>query len=119
SPSSVNGTTVGVSVTNYSADAASGLASNVLSRYIADPVSGSCPSTHASYTLDSSNVTLSGGNDTGLQGNKCYFWRLTGTDNVANTSTSDTSEVKTNVAAAPTLATSAVSGNIYVASGSG
>ena len=119
SPSTSLSSAVGVAVTNFT-DAGSGIASNVLRRYIADPVAGACPASHASYTQDSANVTLNGSNqDTGLQGDKCYFWRLVGTDRVANSSAADSSEVLVSIPTAPNLTISGETGSVYTASGSG
>ena len=119
SPSTSASVTVGVAVTNYT-DGGSGVGSNVLSRYITDPVASACPSSHAAYSLDSASVTLNGSfQDTGLLGDKCYFWRLAGTDRVANQSTTDSSEVRILIPNAPNLTISSVTGSVYYLSGSG
>ncbi|MBV8080793.1 MAG: PASTA domain-containing protein, partial [Actinobacteria bacterium] len=90
-PSATNSTSVTVTATNYT-DGQSGIASNVIKRYKLVPSGSTCPTTLSSYTLDSSSVTLNGSNqDTGLTVGDCYMYTLTGTDNVNNTATTQTS----------------------------
>ena len=81
---------------NFS-DTQSGMLSNVVSRFIVAPTgAGTCPAVPAGagWSLDNAAVTLTGGNDADtLTTNKCYYWRLVGTNNALLTGTVNTASV--------------------------
>src|SRR5207253_5282410 len=74
---------------NGGSDGGSGLAagSSQLQRDVANLTNGTCGSYSGSWT----NVTLTGGNDTGVTNGHCYAYREQLTDNVGNVGSSSAS----------------------------
>ena len=85
-----NSTTVGIAQSNYTD---TNLSTNVLKRFVATiAIAGTCPA-FGSYTLDSGNVTLSAGNDTGTTTGNCYVWQLLSTDLAGNSASVNSAAV--------------------------
>src|SRR5206468_10653999 len=107
-------TSLSVPVTkNGGSDGGSGVdsSSSILQRDVANLSGGSCTGWSGTWT----NVTLSGGNDTGVTNGHCYQYRELLSDNVGNQGASAASNVAKvdNGAPSNSLSLSSVAGGAY------